>query len=131
MNSSPAPRRYGRNANVPSSQADVDSDIENHFRSCGDGRLDADARREIWRALDESTRNIIDAIEDVEMLGSGQVSARDVPTLIDLVGRTQSDFVRGKCLAVLQLIADFSPIESVKTEAQEFLKQLNEEKDNT
>jgi hypothetical protein len=66
-----------------------------------------------------------------EILGSGQVNAGDVPKLIDLVGRTQSDFVRGKCLAVLQLIADFSPIESVKTEAQEFLKQLNEEKDNT
>jgi hypothetical protein len=66
-----------------------------------------------------------------EILGSGQVNAGDVPKLIDLVGRTQSDFVRGKCLAVLQLIADYSPIESVNTVAQEFLSQLDHQKGQT
>ena len=115
------PRRFGRNANVPQSQADQDADIENHYRNLNDDRLDSEARREIDRSLPESTRAILAAYFS-EMMAISARHETEIPLLIDLAKRTQSEFVRTKTLQAIHAIASCSENESTKRQAQEFLQ---------
>ena len=76
--------RLGRNANVPMSQSDVDSDLEQAltFRS-NDGLTTGD-RIEITRALDPATLQILDAIQDNTLLWLFTSNSTDVPVLMRL-----------------------------------------------
>jgi hypothetical protein len=117
-----SPRRGGRNANVPMSQQDQDSDIENSFRYAAN--LTTQDRIEIVRSLDESTRAILAAFGS-SILWLFADNAAEIQLLIDLHGRTHSDFVRAKTIQTIRWIADYSPIESAKTAARQFLNQLD------
>jgi hypothetical protein len=120
--SSKPSRRYGRNSNVPQSQADIDCDIETHFRNLYDDRLDAQAQIEM--DLSESTRAILDAFGSSLLWLFGN-NAAETHILIDLHGKTQSDFVREKTLSTIRWIAGHSTIDDARQNATEFLNQLN------
>lgn len=116
-----SPRR-GRNSNTPQTQQDQDADIENSFR-CND-RLTTRDRIEIERSLDESTQQILRALGNrILWLFSDNLS--EVELMISLHRRTQSDFVRGKALEAIQHIASYSTIQAAKSQAQEFLCELD------
>ena len=118
----PSPRRHGRNANAPMTQADQDADIENSFRC--DGKLTIQDRIDIERQLEPPTQSILAAFGS-SLLWLFQNNTEELRILIALYGRTQSDFVRAKAAKTIQWIADYSPIDSAKTEAQQFLNQLD------
>jgi hypothetical protein len=120
--STPPSSRRGRNANVPMAQQDQDADIENSFRY--DAQLTTQDRIEIDRSLDQSTRSILAAFGS-SILWLFANNAAEIQLLIDLHGKTHSDFVRAKTIQTIRWIADYSPIESAKTAAQQFLNQLD------
>jgi len=124
VDQSPPSRLLGRNANAPQSQADVDSDIESHFRNFHDPRLDGQGRREIEQCLSELTRAILAAFGN-SLLWLFTNNDAEIKILIDLHRRTQSDFVREKTARTIRWIADYSPLASAKAEAQQFLTQLD------
>jgi len=124
VDQSPPSRRLGRNANAPQSQADVDSDIQNHFRNLHDPQLDDQGRREIELDLSESTRAILSAFGN-RLLWLFHDNAAELPLMMDLHQRTQSAFVKAKALEVITHIAKYSPLASAKAEAQQFLTQLD------
>ena len=122
--SGPPSRRLGRNANVPQTQADQDADIENWLRrDLLDSNLTTSGLHEIFHGFDSSTQGILDAFAN-NLFGLFPDNLAEIQLLIDLHRRTQSDFVREKATQTIHCIADFSPIESAKTEAQQFLNQL-------
>jgi hypothetical protein len=122
------PRRFGRNAKIPQSQADQDADIENHFRNLRDDRLDSEARREIEDSLPESTKAILDAYFS-EMMAIYTRHDTESPLLIDLAKRTQSDFVRAKTLQAIRAIAGCSE-SAAKRQAKDFLQTQNATQEN-
>jgi hypothetical protein len=128
--SPPSQRRRSRNANVPMTQADQDADLNSAltFRS-NDGLTSSD-RIEITAGMDDSTRAILAAYGS-SILWLFQNNAAEIQTLIDLHARTQSDFVREKTIKTIRWIADYSPIEAAKTQAKEFLDQLDHHQGET
>jgi hypothetical protein len=123
--STPQPRRYGRNSRVPPTQADVDADIQNHFRNLHDDRLDAQARRDIQFGLDVRTQAILDAFWRCLVALS---TVADSQLLADLYYKTDSDFVRNKAAENIRVIAVCSPDNEARRQAQEFLTQIDQEK---
>jgi hypothetical protein len=120
----PAPRRRGRNANTPQSQEDLDSDVENWFqRNLRDSSLTSSDRRDIFQGFDPSTQALLDAFSSRLL---GLFNAADPQVLIDAYGKTKSAFVKDKVIETVRHIATYSPID--KAEAQQFLKQLDQEK---
>jgi len=124
VDQSPSPRRLGRNANAPQSQADVDSDIQNHFRNLHDPRLDGQGRREIELDLSESMRAILGAFGN-RLLWLFHDNAAELPLMMDLYQRTQSEFVKAKALEVITHIAKYSTISAARQQASEFLNQVD------
>jgi hypothetical protein len=115
-------QRRGRNSNAPQTQQDQDADIENSFRY--NDQLTTQDRIEIERSLDESTQQILHALANrILWLFADNVS--EIELMIGLYQCTQSDFVRGKTLEVIQHIASHSTIQAAKIEAQEFLGEFN------
>jgi hypothetical protein len=108
------PRRHGRNSNVPMTQADQDSDIERDYQLLHDGQLTTQDQIDFRRGLDESTNAILRAF-----------ASPVLDLLIDLYSRTQSDFIRDRAAKTIQWIADYSTVPSAKTQAREFLNQLD------
>jgi hypothetical protein len=121
----PSPRRHGRNANAPQTQADIDADLEQVLTIQPNDGLTAQDRIEIQRGLPEATRLILDAIGNNCLLWLFGNNLADVTVLIDCVNRTGSSVVKAKALDTLRLISQRSPIDSAKTEAQQFLNQLD------
>jgi hypothetical protein len=122
-----SPRRRGRNSNVPMSQEDLDSDIENWYRrDLLDSSLTSSDRHEIFQAFDPATRTLLDAFGNrlLWLFNDG-----DLQVLIDAYRKTNSAFVKEKIISTITNIAAYSPIEAAKTQAQQFLDQL--QKDNT
>jgi hypothetical protein len=117
-----SPRRGGRNSGVPLSQSDLNGEIENWYRRVlPDSNLTGSDRREIFQGFDLSTQAILNAFTS-HVLQLFADNAAEIQLLIDLHRRTHSDFVRAKTNATIQWIADYSPIESAKLHAQEFLQ---------
>jgi hypothetical protein len=120
----PAPRR-GRNANVPQTQEDIDSDVENWYRrDLSDSGLTCSDRQEIFQTFDPSTQRLLDAFSNRLL---GLFDAADPQVLIDAYRKTNSAFVKDKVIETIPHIATYSPID--KTQAQQFVDQL--QKDNT
>ena len=120
-----SPRRHGRNSNVPQTQADIDADIESSFRY--DNQLTTQDKIEIEREFDAPTQAILAAFGS-SLLWLFQNNAEELRILIDLHGKTQSDFVGEKTIKTIRWIADFSPNEAAKAQATQFLHQLDQEK---
>jgi hypothetical protein len=123
-----SPRGHGRDANAPMTQADQDADIENSLRY--DHQLTTQDRIEIERGLDPPTQAILAAFGSSLLWLFGSNSA-EIQLLIDLHRRTHSDIVRKKASETIRWIADYSPIDSAKIEAQQFLTQLDTNERNT
>jgi hypothetical protein len=113
--SPPSPRRRGRNANTPQSQEDIDSDLESSFRY--DSQLTTQDRIEIERGFEPSTQAILAAFGS-SLLWLFQNNAEELRILIDLHGKTQSDFVRAKTIKTIRWIADYSDVPAAKLQAQ-------------
>jgi hypothetical protein len=124
-----SPRRHGRSSNVPITQADQDSDIERDYRLLHDGQLTTQDQIDFRRGLDESTQAILGSFAS-PVLDLFANNDAEIVLLIDLHGRTQSHFVRAKAMQTIGWIADYSPIESAKMKAQEFLTQLDRKEQN-
>jgi hypothetical protein len=121
----PSPRRRSRNSNVPQTQEDQDSDVENWYRrDLRDGSLTSSDRHEIFQAFDPSIQKLLDVFSNRLL---GLFSAADPQVLIDAYGKTKSEFVKTKVIETIRHIATYSPID--KTQAQQFLDQI--QKDNT
>jgi hypothetical protein len=121
----PTPRRRRRNANVPMSQADQDADIIAALTFRPSDGLTSSDRIEIEAGMDESTRAILAAFGSA-LLWLFNNNAAEIQILIDLHGRTQSDFVREKATETIRWIAAYSPIEAAKTQAWEFIQKLDQ-----
>jgi hypothetical protein len=120
----PSPRRRGRNANVPQTQEDIDSDVENWYRrDLLDSSLTSSDRRAIFQGFDISTQRLFDVFT-YRLLGL--FNAADIQVLIDAYSRTKSEFVKAKVIETIRHIATYSPID--KTQAQQFIHQLDQEK---
>jgi hypothetical protein len=120
--------RRGRNANVPLTQADIDSDLEQALTFRNNDGLTTGDQIEIEHGYDPATKRILDAILDNIVLWLFSANETDVPVLIDIIGKTGSSLVKEKAMSALRLIAQRSPIESAKLAAQTFLDQLDQEK---
>jgi hypothetical protein len=120
----PSPRR-GRNSSVPQTQEDIDNDIESSFRH--DSQLTTQDRIEIVRGLEPSTQAVLAAFGS-SVLWLFENNLAEIALLIDLHGKTQSDFVRAKAIKTIQWIADYSTVPAAKLQAQEFLHQLTDAK---
>jgi hypothetical protein len=117
------PTRRGRNSGIPMSQQDQDADLITAltFRP-SDTSSD---RIEIEAGMDESTRAILGAFGSA-LLWLFDDNPAEIQTLIDLHGRTHSNFVRAKATETIRWIADYSPIEAAKTQAREFIQKLDQ-----
>jgi hypothetical protein len=126
--SKPHPYRRGRNANVPPTQVDIDSDIELSYRHLHDPALTSRDRLEIEQGLEESTQAIISAFGSrlIWLFGN---NAEELRILMELYGKTQSDFVRDKAAKTIKWIADWSPDSAIKLQAQQYLTQLDTTKE--
>jgi hypothetical protein len=124
--SRPSRRKYGRNGNLPQTQADQDADIEAHFRNLHDDALTQQDRTQIERELDPQTQLILDAFFS-ELAALYTRHDTELPLLISSAKRTQSDFVRAKTLRAIRAIAGYSQSEVAKRQAQEFLQQSTQE----
>jgi hypothetical protein len=128
QSSPPSPRRHGRNANVPQTQEDKDSDVENWFqRDLRDSSLTGSDRRDIFQGFDPSTQALLDAFSSRLL---GLFNAADPQVLIDAYGKTKSAFVKDKVIETVRHIATYSPIEAAKTQAQQFINQLDKGETN-
>jgi hypothetical protein len=116
--SPPSSPRRGRNANTPQSQDDQDGDIESSFRY--DSQLTTQDRIEAERGFDPPTQAILAAFGS-SVLWLFQNNLAEITLLINLHGRTQSDFVREKTIKTIRWITDYSTVPSAKLQAQEFL----------
>ena len=116
----PAPSsRRARDA--PTSQHDLDGEIENWYqRILPDANLTMSDRHEIRLNFDPSTQSIIDVFGNHLLWLFGQ-NVAEIALLIDLYGRTQSDYVRKKTLGAIEWIARYSPLDDARTTAKEFL----------
>jgi hypothetical protein len=122
--SPPSPRR-GRNASVPQTQDDLDSDVENWYRrDLLDSSLTSSDRRNIFLGFDLSIQKLLDVFSNRLL---GLFNATDPQVLIDAYRTTKSAFVKAKVIETIRHIATYSPLD--KTQAQQFLDQL--QKDNT
>jgi hypothetical protein len=114
----PSLRRRGRNSSVPQTQEDIDNDIESSFRY--DSQLTTQDKIDIQRGYEPSTQAILAAFGSSVLWLFGNNLA-EIALLIDLHGKTQSDFVREKTIKTIRWIADYSPIEMATIQAQQFL----------
>ena len=118
-----APRRRGRSSNVPMTEEDLDSDVENWYqRDLRDSSLTCSDRREIFLGFDLSTQKLLDAFSNRLL---GLFNATDPQVLIDAYRKTKSAFVKDKVIETIRHIATYSPIEAAKLQAQEFINQLD------
>jgi hypothetical protein len=124
LSTPPSPRRRGRNS-VPQTQEDKDSDVETWYRDLRDNSLTTSDRREIFLGFDLSTQKLLDVFSNHLL---GLFNATDSQLLIDAYSTTKSEFVKAKVIETIRHIATYSPIEAGKTQAQQFLDQL--QKDN-
>jgi hypothetical protein len=121
----PSPHRRGRNASVPQTQEDLDSDVENWYRrDLRDSSLTSSDRRDIFLGFDLSTQKLLDVFSNRLL---GLFNATDPHVLIDTYRTTKSEFVKAKVIETIRHIATYSPLD--KTQAQQFLDQI--QKDNT
>jgi hypothetical protein len=121
----PSQHRRGRNANVPQTQADEDSDLEKALTFRQNDGLTIMDRIEVERGYDPATKNILDAIGNNCLLWLFTNNLADIPVLIACVNRTGSSLVKTKALDALRLISTRSPIDSARDQAREFLNQLD------
>jgi hypothetical protein len=124
--SRPSRRKYGRNGNLPQTQADQDADIEAHFRNLHDDALTLQDRTQIDSEFGQDTQLILDGFFS-EIAALYTCNDAEIPLLIGLAKRTQSDFVRTKTLRAIRAIAGYSQSEVAKRQAQEFLQQSTQE----
>jgi hypothetical protein len=116
-------RRRVRDANAPTSQEDIDGDIECWFRHDTRDGLTSSDHIEIFRSLELSTQSIIDAIA-APMLAL--YNEGDIALLIQTYRQTQSEFVRGKVLGAITAISKYSTISTARQHATDFLNQLDQ-----
>jgi hypothetical protein len=115
-------RRRGRDA--PMTQEDEDADIENWYRrDLLASSLTSSDRSEIFQGFDPSTQAILDAFGN-QLLWL--FSDTDIQVLIDAYTKSTSEFVRAKTIDTIKHIATYSPSASSKTQAQQFLNQLDQ-----
>src|SRR5580693_1178036 len=117
-----SPHRRGRNASVPQTQEDKDSDVETWYRDLRDSGLTSSDRREIFLGFDLSTQKLLDAFSNRLL---GLFSPDDSQVLIHAYRQTKSEFVKAKVIETVCHIATYSPIEAAKLQAQEFIHQLD------
>jgi hypothetical protein len=125
LQSSPSPRRLGRNSNVPQSQSDIDADLEQALIFHPNDSLTMADQIEIERGLPQSTKSVLDAIGDNILLRLFSNNEADVPVLVDCVSRTESEIVKVKALQAIRVISQHSTIPSARHQASEFLNQLD------
>jgi len=125
----PSPRKYGRNGNLPQTQPDEDADIEAHFRNLHDDALTQQDRIQIDSEFGQDTQLILDAFFS-ELAALYTRGDAEIPLLIGLAQRTQSDFVRAKTLRAIRAIAGYSQSEAAKRQAQEFLQTQSDTQEN-
>src|SRR5580693_1330902 len=114
----PSPRR-GRNSNVPQTQEDKDSDVENWYRrDLRDNGLTGSDRHEIFQGFDISTQRLLDVFT-YRLLGL--FNAADPQVLIDAYRQTKSEFVKAKVIETIQHIAAYSTIQGSRDQASQFL----------
>jgi hypothetical protein len=96
--------------------------VQNWYqRDLRDSSLTGPDRHEIFHAFDPSTQRLLDAFS-YRLLGL--FNAADPQVLIDAYRQTQSAFVKAKVIDTIRHIAAYSPIESAKTQAQQFLEEI-------
>jgi hypothetical protein len=119
----PSQRRYGRNANVPMTDADRDADLLMFFKLFSDPMLTTKDIAEIESSLDLKTQQILAAF-DHAVLGLFHNSAAALPLLVELHAKTASQLVRVKAVGTIRAIAVCSHDPEVRRQAQEFLTDV-------
>jgi hypothetical protein len=120
-------RRHGRNANVPMTNADRDSDLLMSFKLLSDPMLTTKDIAEIESSLDVQAQQILGAFDHV-LLGLLANSATDLPLLIELHAATGSDIVRVRARDAIHSIAVCATDSDVRSRAKDFLDQTSQEK---
>jgi hypothetical protein len=101
--------------------------VQNWYqRDLRDSSLTSSDRRDIFQGFDPSTQALLDAFGNrlLWLFNDG-----DLQVLIDAYRKTNSEFVKEKIISTITNIAAHSPVEAAKTQAQQFLDQI--QKDNT
>jgi hypothetical protein len=120
------PQRQSRRPmrDVPITQQDQDSDIENWFKRGPRDDLTSHERAEIFKSLDDSTQLIIDAIEN-PILALYVNNETEITLLIQTYRQTQSEFVRKKAMGAITAISKYSTVQAARDKANEFINQLD------